>query len=107
MIPTKYASSDMKSAASARNETTRLSALATGLRLMTTAAPNTSIIKAKTQKRNAGMELIGVTECWSNGVRDAHSQSLLHHSNTSALQLRLFLLVPFQNDSVHHAADLE
>ena len=37
MMPMKKASSDMKSAARPRNETTRLSALATGLRLMTTA----------------------------------------------------------------------
>src|SRR5215813_12193897 len=43
----------MKSVASARNETTRLSALATGLRLMITAAPKTSINKAEVQKRNA------------------------------------------------------
>src|SRR5260370_2777259 len=52
----------MNRAASARNETTRLSALATGLRLMTTAAPNTSIIKAKIQKRNGGIFLRGHPE---------------------------------------------
>src|ERR1700732_1071492 len=65
----------MKSAAKPRNETTRLSALATGLRLMTTAAPNTSIRSANVQNRYAGI--------------------------TS------FLLVPLQNDAVHHAADFE
>src|SRR5207245_3968336 len=45
----------MNSAARPRNETTRLSALATGLRLRTTAAPKTSINDAKSQKRNGGM----------------------------------------------------
>src|SRR5438477_686403 len=42
----------MNSAARPRNETTRLSALATGLRLMTTATPNTSISSAKGQNKN-------------------------------------------------------
>src|SRR5213592_1343688 len=42
----------MNSAASPRNETTRLSALATGLRLMTTAAPKINVISAKTQNKN-------------------------------------------------------
>src|SRR5437660_10160354 len=57
MIPMKYAWSDMKSAASARNETTRLSALATGFRLIITAAPKISINKAKIQKRNGDIFL--------------------------------------------------
>src|SRR6266496_3308047 len=52
MIPTKKASSDMKRAANPRNETTRLSALATGLRLTTTAAPKTSVSNAKVQNKN-------------------------------------------------------
>ena len=47
----------MNSAANAKNETTRLSALATGLRLMMTAAPKTSIIKAKTQNKNGDILL--------------------------------------------------
>ena len=72
----------MKSAASAKNETTRLSALATGLRLMTTAAPNTSINEAKIQKRNGDI-----------AFNFEFEGSLL--------------LVPFQNDSVHYTADLE
>ena len=40
-MPMKNASSDMKSAARPEKETTRLSALAIGLRLITTAAPKT------------------------------------------------------------------
>src|SRR5450432_1958058 len=51
MIPIKNASSDMKSAASPRKETTRLSALAIGLRLMMTAAPKTSMSVAAAQKK--------------------------------------------------------
>src|SRR2546421_4674792 len=51
MIPMKKASSDMKSAERPMKQTTRLSALAIGLRLITTAAPKTSITKAKSQKR--------------------------------------------------------
>jgi hypothetical protein len=41
----------MNSADSPRNETARLSALATGLRLRTTAAPNITVSTAKIQKR--------------------------------------------------------
>src|SRR4030095_16228366 len=51
MMPMKNASSDMKSAASPRKETTRLSALATGLRLMITAAPKISIKAEAIQKK--------------------------------------------------------
>src|SRR2546429_1876124 len=51
MIPIKNASSDMNSAERPMKQTTRLSALAMGLRLITTAAPKTSITKAKSQKR--------------------------------------------------------
>src|SRR2546423_15300041 len=50
-MPTKKESSDMNSAASPRNETTRLRALATGLRLRTTAAPKITVSAAKIQKR--------------------------------------------------------
>jgi hypothetical protein len=41
----------MKSADNPRNETTRLSALATGFRLRTTAAPKITVSSAKIQKR--------------------------------------------------------
>src|SRR5204862_7695187 len=51
MMPMKNASSDMNSAERPMKQTTRLSALAIGLRLITTAAPKTSITKAKSQKR--------------------------------------------------------
>src|SRR5207253_11445010 len=43
----------MKSPARPRKETSRLNALATGLRLMTTATPKTSMSSEKVQKKNA------------------------------------------------------
>ena len=55
MMPMKNASSDMKSAASPRKETTRLSALATGLRLMMTAAPKMSMSAEAIQKKEGDM----------------------------------------------------
>jgi|SRR6516164_9569029 hypothetical protein len=58
MIPTKNASSDMNSADNPRNETTRLSALATGFRLRTTAAPKITVSSAKIQNRNGDIRLI-------------------------------------------------
>src|SRR5215472_2349853 len=58
MIPTKNASSDMNSADNPRNETTRLSALATGFRLRTTAAPKNTVSTAKIQNRNGDIRLI-------------------------------------------------
>src|SRR4026208_2443599 len=54
----------MKSAARPRNDTTKLSALATGFRLITTAAPKINVSKAKTQNRN------GDISYWSDGVMD-------------------------------------
>src|SRR5205823_6353448 len=88
MIPTKKASSDMNSAASPRKETTRLSALATGLRLTTTATPKISINNAKTQNSNGG-----IRRNFQFGIWNFESGS--------------FLLFPFQHDAVHHAADFE
>src|SRR4029453_2232059 len=82
MIPTKKASSDMNSAERPRNETTRLSALATGLRLTMTAPPKINISTAKVQKRNGGISL-------------------------NFEFVGLFLLVPFQHYAVHDAADLK
>ena len=63
MMPTKKASSDMKSAARPRKETTRLSALAMGLRLITTAAPKTSMSNAKIQKRKGGIIKLEIGDC--------------------------------------------
>jgi hypothetical protein len=62
MIPIKNASRDINKAESPRKQTTKLSALAIGLRLMTTAAPKTSITIAKSQKRKEGIKLGGVVE---------------------------------------------
>src|SRR4051794_9296113 len=88
MTPMKYALSDMKRAANPRKETTRLSALATGLRLMTTAAPKTSMSSANIQNNQAG--IIGISDF---GFR---------------LWERLsFLRVPFGDDAMHDTADLK
>jgi hypothetical protein len=47
----------MKSAAKPMKQTTKLSALATGLRLMTTAAPKMSMSAEKSQKKNGDISL--------------------------------------------------
>src|SRR5690348_9997749 len=89
----------MKSAASPRNETTKLSALATGLRLMITAAPKISITKEKVQKRNGDML---IADCGSES-RGSAAQSL----TCDLWSLTSFFGVPFQDHAVHDAADLE
>ena len=63
MIPMKNASSDMNNADSPMKQMTRLSALAIGLRLMITAAPNTSIRKAKNQKRKGDISELQIADC--------------------------------------------
>src|SRR5438105_5799863 len=79
MMPMKNASSDMNSAERPMKQTTRLSALAIGLRLITTAAPKTSIKKAKSQKRmgdiyrfrilDFGLAALSANEsAWGNNV---------------------------------------
>src|ERR1700686_2616451 len=113
MIPMKYASSEINSAASAKNETTKLSALATGLRLMMTAAPKTSIIRAKTQKRKGDILVChserseGPLTSWLITL----SSLCVPHSDWEVPRFARddisFFLVPFQHNSVHHAADLE
>src|SRR5439155_25124780 len=92
MIPTKKASSDMKRAANPTNETTRLSALATGLRLMTTAAPKINVISAKIQNKNGDMINCGlrIADC---GIGNWQCRSLF--------------LVPFQHPAVHYSAALK
>ena len=52
----------MNSAARPRNDTTKLRALATGLRLMTTAAPKITVTNAKIQNRNGD---ISDSELWN------------------------------------------
>src|SRR5437762_11834467 len=78
----------MKSPARPRKETTRLRALATGLRLMTTATPKTSMSSEKIQKRNADITQLNFEPRISNFEFDSS-----------------FLFVPFQNNAVHHASD--
>src|SRR5438270_14032313 len=109
MIPMKNASRDMNKAESPRKQTTRLSALAIGLRLMTTSAPKTSITMAKTQKRKEGIKLSGATEYWSIG-RNTTRPRFFHYCNTPLFHhsgVWLLLLIPLQNDTMHNAADLE
>src|SRR5947208_14238999 len=89
MIPMKQALSDMKSAARPRNDTTKLRALATGVRLMTTAAPKNNVSKAKIQNRNGDI-------------------SFNFEFRISNFELgRSFPLVPFLYDAMHHSTDLE
>ena len=85
----KYAFSDMKSAARPRNDTTRLRALATGLRLRTTAAPKITVSKAKIQNRNGDISLRFGFRISDFGFVDS------------------FPLVPFQYDAVHDSTDLQ
>src|SRR5262249_41904102 len=89
MIPTKNASSDMNSADNPRNETTRLSALATGFRLRTTAAPKITVNTAKIQNKNGDI-------------------SLNFEFRISNLEFggSLFF-VPFEHHAVHYSPDLE
>ena len=79
----------MKSAARPRNDMTKLSALATGLRLITTAAPKINVSKAKIQNRNGDISLN--FEFRISNFEFAGS----------------FLLVPLQHDAMHDSADLE
>src|ERR1700704_6657871 len=80
-MPIKKASSDMNRAESPMKQRTRLSALAIGLRLITTAAPKPSMTSAKIQNKNEGISEI---------------------CNRFS-----FLFVPFQNQTMHDAADFE
>jgi hypothetical protein len=79
----------MNSADNPRNETTRLSALATGFRLRTTAAPKINVSNAKSQKRKGGI-----------GFNFEFRISNFEFG-------RSFLFVPFQYHAVHYSADLE
>src|SRR5207247_1197211 len=106
----------MNSAASPRNETTRLSALATGLRLMTTAAPKIRVISAKTQNKNGD-----IIDCrlWIE-TRSLPSLARRYPSRLCLLSRRslasaadcgkktsLFFFVPFQVNSVHYFSDFD
>src|SRR6266545_3363753 len=74
----------MNSAARPRNDTTKLRALATGLRLMTTAAPKISVSKAKIQNKNGDISSISNFELVPS-----------------------FFLIPFQYNAVHDPTDLQ
>src|SRR4030095_12596068 len=88
-MPTKNASRDMNSADNPRNETTRLSALATGFRLRTTAAPKNTVSAAKIQKRKGDIGFNFEFRIWNFEFG------------------RSFLFVPFEYHAVHYSADLE
>src|SRR5438094_9519263 len=101
----------MNSAASPRNETTRLSALATGLRLMTTAAPKINVISAKTQNKNDDIIdfRIGIeTRSLPSLARRYPSRLCLLSRRSLALdadcgkQRSLFFLVPFTDNAIHY-----
>src|SRR5438094_2251185 len=80
----------MKSPARPRKETTRLNALATGLRLMTTATPKTSMSSEKIQKKNAD-------------ITQLNSELRISNFDFGGS----FIFVPFQNNAVHHTADFQ
>src|SRR5689334_1527167 len=95
----------MNSAARPRKDTTRLKALATGLRLTTTAAPKITVSNAKIQNRN------GDIGYWSREVVKVCSRFLSQrtpdHKNTSLRQYCSFLFVPLQHDTVNDTTNLE
>src|SRR5439155_17974093 len=95
----------MNSAESPRNETTKLRALATGLRLMTTAAPKISVISAKNQNRNGDIIDCGsrIACCGNKDGRRVENQQLAIGNWQSCS----FLFVPFQHDAVHYSADFQ
>src|SRR6266568_1619520 len=99
MMPTKNASRDMNSADNPRNETTRLSALATGFRLSTTAAPKITVSTAKIQNRKG--DIFQAT--------DEHGSNTDVNRNPRIRDYPWLLLffVPFQYHAVHYSADLE
>src|SRR6266508_641784 len=98
MMPTKNASSDMNSADKPRNETTRLSALATGFRLRTTAAPKITVSTAKIQNRKG--DIFQAT--------DEHGSNTDVNRNPKFVIILnpwlLLFFVPFENHAVHHSA---
>src|SRR2546423_10049117 len=105
MMPMKKASSDMKSAASPRKETTRLRALATGLRFTITASPKTSMSAEASQKKTGDIKEMRSAEC---GMRTGSGAAIHRTFRIPNCALRIsFLLVPFQDHPMHDAADLE
>src|SRR6267378_5374797 len=98
MMPMKNASSDMNSADNPRNETTRLSALATGFRLRTTAPPKTTVNTAKIQNRKG--DIFQATDehgsntdvNWKPKIRDYPCQSVAPTFFRSISVLRRALL---------------
>src|SRR5437764_5390100 len=99
MMPTKNASRDMNSADNPRNETTRLSALATGFRLSTTAPPKISVSTAKIQNRKGDI----------SQATDEHGPNTDVNRNPKIRDYPwlLFFFIPFQYHAMHYSADLE
>src|SRR6266550_4760316 len=90
----------MKSAARPRNDMTKLSALATGFRLTTTAAPKINVSKAKIQNRNGDMSY------WSGGVMEEWIDEFLSPASTPSLQysITLVLLISYRSISTRRHA---
>src|SRR5207253_6286550 len=94
MMPTKNASRDMNSADNPRNETTRLSALATGFRLSTTAAPKITVSTAKIQNRKGDI-FQATDEHGSNTDVNRNPKSVIIRANPWFI----LFFVPFQYHS--------
>src|SRR2546423_9433462 len=101
-MPTKKESSDMNSADSPRNETTRLRALATGLRLRTTAAPKITVSAAKIQKRKADISQ-ATDEHRSNHRCKSESKNPCLSVLIRVNPWLLLFLIPFEHHPVHYS----
>src|SRR5215216_84055 len=96
MMPIKNASSDMNNADNPRNETTRLSALATGFRLRTTAPPKITVSTAKIQNRKGDISQF-TDEHGSNTDVNRNPKTRAYMCQSVAP----IFLVPFENHAVH------
>src|SRR5712671_3559451 len=99
MMPMKNASSDMNSADNPRNETTRLSALATGFRLRTTAPPKTTVNTAKIQNRKG--DIFQATDEHGSNTDVNRNPKIRDYPCQSAAPT---FFVPFQYHAVHYSA---
>src|SRR5688572_9457641 len=105
MMPMKKASSEMKRAERPIKQMTRLSALAIGLRLMMTAAPKTSMRKAKSQKRIGLIGRLQIADCRLQIEIDCRHP--ICNRQSAICNWPSFLVVPLQDNTVHDTADFE
>src|SRR5215203_4835468 len=99
MMPIKNASSDMNNADNPRNETTRLSALATGFRLSTTAAPKITVSTAKIQNRKG--DIFQATDEHGSNT-DVNRNPRIRAYSCQSVAPTFF--VPFEYQAVHYPA---